>query len=372
MIATVIIYFVIYTLGLALIVWLGLFLQVRRERQYKVQADRLDASEVVVMIPFRNERDRISVLLDSIKGLSKHPGKYIFIDDHSTDDTDALIFEKLKGFPCDVMILPNEITGKKRALRYAISHTTAPYILTWDADVYFSPDYFINLEKLGKADMYVLPAILEADNYLKRFFEIDVVLVNAVNVGLSGITRPIMSSGANFLYEREAFNDADDFQSHAHAASGDDTYLLRDFRLRKKTVRLISDRTNAVSTETPSTFREFIDQRLRWIGKTGDLKDNLSTSLAIGQSVMTVIYILGLIYFLIMKEWELLGYWYIGKTVTDLLLFFPFFFRIKRMLTWILIPFYELLFPIYNLIILGLLFFYKPKWKGREIYNLKS
>ncbi len=371
MIILISIYFIIYSVGLALIVCVGLVLQLRKERQYRSQENKLSVSDVVVLIPYRNEKERIHVLLNAIRTLTKHPGKYVFIDDHSTDATDELIIKELKGISYEIMLLPEGVTGKKKALRYAIDHTTAAYILTWDADVHFAPDYFEQLEQLGKADMYVLPAILEADQFLKRFFEIDVVLVNAVNTGLSGLKRPIMSSGANFFYERKAFVEADDFASHAHAASGDDTYLLRDFRLNKKDVRLVSDRSNAILTETPATFKEFIDQRLRWIGKTGDLKDNLSTFLALGQSALTVIYIIGLVYFLLSVNWVFAGYWYALKTVIDLLLFLPFFLRIKRMLTWALIPIYELLFPIYNLIILVLLFFYKPKWKGREIYNLK-
>jgi poly-beta-1,6-N-acetyl-D-glucosamine synthase len=364
-----IIYFAIYTLGLGVIVFVGFYNQVAKEKRYRSEKNKINSKEVVVLIPFRNERHRISVLLNAIKELQSHPSKYIFIDDHSDDQTHELIQNELSNFPFEVLHLPEGITGKKQALRYAISHSTEPYVLTWDADVVPEPDYFEQLTQLGRAEMYVLPAVLVADTFPKRFFEIDVVLVNAVNTGLAGLTRPIMSSGANFFYERKAFHEADDFASHAHAASGDDTYLLRDFRLKNREVRLISDRRNAITTETPQSFREFIDQRLRWIGKTGDLKDNLSTFLALFQSLLSILYIVGLLFFAFFADWKLVLVLFTCKTFVDLSLLLPFFLRIQRTGTWLLIPVYELLFPFYNFLILILLPFYRPKWKGRGIYS---
>lgn len=372
MIVILLTYFFIYSAGLGLIVLVGLSRQISKERRYRNQDAKIDINEIVVLIPYRNEAKRIDVLLSAILRLKQHPSKYVFIDDHSNDGTDDLIIEKLNGLPIEILKLPDGITGKKRALRYAIDQTNEKYILTWDADVVPEPDYFDQLGQLGTAEMYVLPAVLVADQFMKRFYEIDVILVNAVNSGLAGLSRPIMSSGANFFYERQAFLEADNYASHAHAASGDDTYLLRDFRLNEKDVRLVSDRRNAITTETPVTFKEFIDQRLRWIGKTGDLKDNLSTYLALFQSVLSILYIAGLIYFVIIGELYMAMLFYGLKTTLDLLLFLPFFLRIRRMMTWVLIPLYELLFPFYNILILLLLFVYKPQWKERDIYVQKK
>lgn len=368
----ILLYFGTYTFGLGLIVVFGLLRQAEKEERYRSGEPKVDPNDIIVLIPFRNEELRISVLLASLKKLKRHPSQYVFIDDHSDDNTCELIRNELGDIPFKILHLPDPITGKKRALRYAIDQTVEPYILTWDADVVVEPDYFDQLASLQRAEMYVLPAVLVADNFPKRFFEIDVVLVNAVNAGLAGLTRPIMSSGANFFYERKAFEDADDFESHKHAASGDDTYLLRDFRNKGKEVRLISDRRNAITTETPQSVREFIDQRLRWIGKTGDLKDNLSTYLALFQSILTFIYIAGLLYFTVYQDWKLVGIIYFGKTILDLMLVAPFFYRIRRMGTYVLLPIYEVLFPIYNLLIVLLLPFYKPKWKGRGIYEKKT
>ena len=217
--------------------------------------------------------------------------------------------------------------------------------------------------------MYVLPAIMVSKKWYEHFYEIDLILVTAANAGLAGLSRPIMASGANLLYNTETFQKVDDVESHIHMASGDDTYLLRDFRENNTDVRLHTSRKCAVTTETPQSFKEFIDQRLRWIGKTGDIKDVLSTTLAVVQAVLTIGFFGLLIWSVLESNWKftvlLLGL----KSITDLFLFFPYFNRIKRLRSWFFIPVYEIFFPLYTLLIIVLLFTYKPKWKGRSIYN---
>ena len=355
--------YVIFVGGIALVGFL-----LNSEKIKKADKSQLIcADDVTVLIPFRDEEERISVLLDSILKLDKYPKEIIFIDDHSTDAGSDLIAEKLTEIPYRILNSPEGQSGKKRALRRATSECTSRYILTWDADVYFESDYFINLEKLPDADMYLLPAVLKAESSMEYLYEIDVVLANALNTGLAGLTRPIMASGANFFYNREVFNEVDDLDSHNHMASGDDTYLLRDFRNNDKDVRVATGIDCAVFTETPRTFREFIDQRLRWVGKTTDIKDNLGTFIAMSQFILAITFfgLLGVSVYL--GEWKMFSVLFIGKVIADLLLFFPFFLKIRRILTWSLIPIYEILFPFYSLLLFILMFTYSPTWKGRRI-----
>jgi glycosyltransferase involved in cell wall biosynthesis len=361
----------LYIAAFGAIISLGFFLQLAKERPYFGQKNTIELGQLVVLIPFRDEEKRLQPLLSSINNLTRHPKEYIFINDHSTDSGTELIRQELQIDNYRILDLPEDITGKKRALRHAIEQSESDYILTLDADVEMEADYFENIALLGKADMYVLSVPMIAKKWHQRFYEMDLVLVNAANAGLAGLARPIMASGANLLYKRSTFNEVDRLESHAHAASGDDTYLLRDFRENKCDVRLVTAAACRVTTETPQSFREFIDQRLRWIGKTGDIKDNLSTTLAIVQALMTTLFLSLVVATIVFMDWRSLAILFIFKSIADLFLFFSFFQRIKRLSTWILIPIYELLFPFYTLIMIVLLMTYKPKWKGRVIYEDK-
>lgn len=367
----IIIYLLIYGSAVGGVVFAGFFLHLKRSKR-KNDGTTLSADDITLLIPFRNERERLETLLSSILNAKKLPRRIVFIDDHSNDGSAEFINERLGILPHEVLQISDEQSGKKAALRAAITVCETKYILTFDADVSFRPEYFDSIELLEEADMYVLPAILCGNSPLEKLYELDVVLANALNAGLSGVARPIFSSGANFLFNRQVFDEVDDLESHAHMASGDDTYLLRDFRLSKKDVRLESSLSVAVYTDTPHSFKEFIDQRLRWVGKTTDIGDPLASTSAIGQFIFAIVFFVLLFFALFTKSWSAFTFLISIKIGMDLLFFLPFFHRTNRILTWCLIPIYELIFPIYSLIIGILMLTYRPKWKGREIDHRRS
>ncbi|MFK7783820.1 MAG: glycosyltransferase [Crocinitomicaceae bacterium] len=360
-------YLIVYFLLIGGVVLVGFMLHLRKtNRPVEVRISRED---ITVIVPFRNEEKRLDALLSSILNANSLPKKFLFIDDHSEDNSVELIGNRLENLPCEILSSPEGTVGKKMALREGIKRCETKYILTFDADVSFEPNYFESIEQLAEADMYVLPAILKGESLLELFYELDVALANALNVGLSGWSRPIFSSGANFLYKREVFNEVDDIESHVHMASGDDTYLLRDFRNKGKVIRVESNLNMAISTETPHSFREFIDQRLRWVGKTTNIGDSLATLFAVWQFLLAIGFFSLLIYSAVTGAWFPFSVLFSAKVGSDLLFFFPYFNRVKRMQSWLLIPIYELLFPLYSLLIGVLMITYRPKWKGRAIQS---
>jgi glycosyltransferase involved in cell wall biosynthesis len=366
------IFLFLYTATLGVVIGIGYFLQLRKEYTYRdtamnVPVKKIKLEELVVIIPFRNEIHRIQDLLNSIQNSKELPKEFVFVDDHSSDKGMEFIASQLKNIPHRIIQMKDSLEGKKKAIRFAIESTESEFILSMDADVTFSSTYFSGLKELSEADMYLLPAILRAKKWYEHVYEVDLILVNAVNCGITGWKRPILASGANLLYKRESFVHYDRFESHAHMPSGDDIYLLRDFRNAAAEIRLVTDTALAIHTETPQSFKEFIHQRLRWIAKTGDVKDHLSTVLAIFQIFLTFAFVALLLTFAFSSEWKNFLVLYVLKTSVDLLLFLPYFNRIKRLTSWLFIPFYEILFPFYSLLILGMMYFFKPVWKGRNL-----
>lgn len=365
------IFLVVHTFLLGVLILGGYFFQMKKEKScWKDEKTKSDATiqltELVVIIPFRNEEKRIPTLLNSILSSIELPKEFIFIDDHSTDKGAELIVNSLKNIPYRILKSPIGQEGKKQAIRYGIQESTPDYILSMDADIEFSESYFSKLKELKVADMYILPAILKAKKWYEHIYEVDLILVNAANCGIAGWKRPILASGANLLYKRSSFEQFDRYDSHAHMSSGDDIYLLRDFREAKADIRLMTETSVAIHTETPQSLKEFIHQRLRWIAKTGDVRDHLSTTLAIVQVLLTFSFVALLVFFTIKGEWKQFWIVFLLKSCIDLFLFLPYFNRIKCMKSWLFIPIYEIIFPVYSLVILGMMFFFKPVWKGRQ------
>ena len=357
-------FFIVYFTLLFLILVLGLLLHRKKENE-SLLGKKIQLDQITVIIPFRNEEKRIVGLLESIRKSKKLPSKVLFINDHSEDNSIGLITSQLTEIPFEILELPTKLFGKKQAIRFGIKHCETEYILCMDADVSFSENYFEQLEKLTSADMYLLPAVLVAKRAFEHLFEIDLLLINALNTGLNGLSRPIIASGANLLFKRESFLKFDQIEKHAHIPSGDDIYLLRDFREAKCDVRVVANKQFQVITETPKSFNEFLHQRIRWIAKTSDVKDHLSTFLAIFQIILTLGFI-GIIVKLIWNhQYQFALAIYGLKTILDMALFFSFFKEFKRPIAWFLIPVYQLIFPMYNLLLLITLPFFKPQWKGR-------
>lgn len=352
------------TVGL---IFIGYFRCVKKESTSV--KNRINLNDIVVIIPFRNEIDRISGILDSIRNSTSLPKEIVFIDDHSTDNTSDVIYEKLAELNMRILPLSEGRMGKKEALRYGIEQTQSKYILTMDGDVEFEDLYFERISELEQADLYVLPAILKAHSWFQRLYEIDTILVNALNVAIAGWSRPIFASGANLLYSRERYYEVENYASHQHMASGDDTYLLRDFRDAQKNVRLVSGKMHGISTETPQSIRAFFDQRVRWAGKSGDVKDTLANALAILQFILSVGFITGLVIFSLEESWRLLVAFFFAKLCIDVIAYLPYFKRIGRSITLLFLPAYELIFPLYFLVMIVLIAFYSPKWKGRSLRN---
>lgn len=354
-----------YSCLLISILGIGSILQRIKEKKY-LTGKKISLDEVTLIIPFRNEEKRIDRLFQSLKVSSKLPTQIVFVNDHSDDLSCSKISEELGKFNnLQLLNLPSGIFGKKQAIRYGVNLTKTEFVLTMDADVYFESTYFEELEKLAEADLYLLPAVLKATNPIHHLFEIDLLLINALNTGLNGLSRPIIASGANLLFKRKSFLEFDRFETHKHIPSGDDIYLLRDFRDAKADVRVVARRSFKVETETPQSFKEFIHQRIRWIAKTGNVNDHLSTILAIIQFIFIISFWSIEIKLLVENEYQSAFILFGLKTGLDMLFFFSFFREFNRLTAWLLIPFYQLIFPIYNLILLFLLPFFKPKWKGR-------
>jgi hypothetical protein len=76
-----------------------------------------------------------------------------------------------------------------------------------------------------------------------------------------------------------------------------------------------------------------------------------------------------LIWTLIQGFWFGLIYLIVCKTITDFLVFSAYFKQIKRPGLLLMLPFAELWFPLYSILLAVLVPFYQPKWKGRKIVN---
>ncbi len=318
---------------------------------------KYETEKISVIISFRNEMVNLDKLKDSILKLNLNPLEFIWVNDHSEDNSLNL----LTSLPSNhkVISLNDGEIGKKTAIRKGIKLAKGSYILTWDADIIVPPNYFVALKNISTSELTILPVRMIGNTFIEILYELDYYFLNSINMSVSGFADPIVSSGANLLFNKSTFLKIDSFDIHKNIASGDDQFLLADFKKHNKEIQTITDSNLAIETATPKSLYSFFQQRLRWITKSTKIKDDLANLI----NIIGLIYLLGFVYLLIYYDWRIVGF----KIILDMLIFKPYLkFIDRKQIIWVT-PCFSLLYPLYFFAIgIGMLFFRNQKWKGRK------
>lgn len=351
----------IYTLS---ILWL--IVGIKNYRSKPTRQAPITTAAISVIVPFRNEENNLKGLIACMQQQTVQPHEWIFVNDHSTDNSLEKIYFSEKSISYRIIELSAGEYGKKTAIRKAITTATTDYCLTIDADVTFSVDYIKQLGELPTCDLLVLPVTMKAHRFWQLIFSIEYAITQLLNLGVSGWIRPINCSGANLMFRRNTFLATDDFSTHQHVLSGDDMYTLRAFRKNKKSIHVVSNKSLAVTTSVPNAIPNVLDQRSRWISKSGKVGDSLSNGLAFWAFVLHFSFFSIQIVLFATGQFGVVGCLFAAKLLIDSLLVMngneP--FR-KRMLLGLLL--FEIAYPVYLLVLLFWAKSGRVSWKGRVI-----
>jgi glycosyltransferase involved in cell wall biosynthesis len=350
----VISYFLFFSI-LLVFFYIGWWKHIHRNSPSK---ETFDASKISVVIPFRNESSNIVMLRKSIVQLKIQALEYIWVNDHSEDDS----LVQFENAPENHKVISLDKTefGKKSAIRRGIEQAKAEYILTWDADITVPASYFEQLQTTPIADLLILPVAMVGKGLMEIFYELDYYFLNSINIAVSSFTKPIVASGANLIFNKAIFQSLDSYSQHKNIASGDDQFLLNDFKRANKHIQINTCHNLTVQTETPHHIKSFMQQRLRWIGKSSHIKD-LTTSII---SLIGLAYVTPFIYLLFTPNWFFV---LVLKIVLDTLILLPYLHCLRRKkITWNT-PFFTFIYPFYFFVIVVLSLCLKTQWKGRSV-----
>ncbi len=234
--------------------------------------------EVCILIALRNEEKNLPRLFRCLEKQT-YPGfQVIFIDDHSGDAS----FDLINGY-CQShtnarsIQLPEGNTGKKQALSLAMEQVHSPWVLCTDADTFMGTDWVLKMMECAQNPNAVFvsgPVAMEEDgSWFSRWQALE--FSGLIAVGAAGILldRPTMCNGANLLYRREAFEEVGGFSGNENVASGDDQFLMHRIHARYPGgLYFCMEQKAIVHTETQTSFRKFVSQRIRWASKNGQFE----------------------------------------------------------------------------------------------------
>ncbi len=255
-----------------------------------------------IIIPFRNEAERLPGLLNSIKDIDypKDCFEVLLIDDESTDNS-VMIIEQFKALHPSISLctLKNKRVSaapKKDAITMAIPVAKHEWIITTDADCLLPQQWlscYHNCIISNPIAFIAGPVIYKTSNsFIDQYQLLDNLSLQGVTMGSFGHKKGLLCNGANLAYTKTLFKALNGFKDNKHIASGDDVFMLeKALNTFPEKVGYLKSRQAVVLTFPESSWKNLISQRVRWAKKTGK-QNNMLTKLVGLITFLTNLYFL--------------------------------------------------------------------------------
>ena len=327
-----------------------------------------------VIIPFRNEANRLPKLLVSIAELeyTKSFFEIILVDDDSTDDSVQFINDFCTDNPdIDIQLIKNirsSNSPKKDAISIAIPKAKYDWIVSTDADCILPTSWltsFNNSIVTNKPNMLVAPVSFKCtSSFLSQFQLTDFLSMQGATIGSFGIQQAFMANGANLAYRKDLFLTLNGFEDNNFIASGDDVFLLENFiAYDKSRVLFLKNIEALVKTFPTDTWAELLQQRKRWAAKASHFKSPFAKGIGVIVFFANCLVIFSLImgFFNQQLLWLL-----IPKIVIDTILIYKTAHLYQEQLK--LISYFKtvVFYPFFTVFIAVSSMFGSFKWKGRN------
>ena len=238
---------------------------------------------VCIIIPARNEAPTITQCVQAILNQNYPPDllEIIVVDDHSTDDTT----QKVKAIAdprVKLLQQENGKSGKKAAIESAIAHTQQELIVTTDADCMPGKKWLhaiVSFYESVRPKMILGPVCYnDPKKFTEKFQALDFAGMVGVAASSAGHNYPHTCNGANLAYTKAVFTEVNGFEHIDSQASGDDMLLMQKI-LKKypKAIKFLKSKDAIVTTNAQPTWKDFINQRIRWGSKASVLIDKKIT-----------------------------------------------------------------------------------------------
>ena len=274
-----IIIYLIFITYLSFMLYFGLY---QRSRTQVNSKSSTELPTICLLVPFRNEADRIQNALESISAIEypKEKLEIIFWNDASTDHSERVVNEFVSSFSKYKCLLRHNESqlGKKKIIDQTVRSASENFdwILLCDADTVFkSARIKVLAQHIDEhTDLLLGRVVLSGEKFIQKAQALEFDMMSAIAKGSANLGKPILGSSANLMFRRESYLNAEPYESNFQLASGDDVFLIQAFKkLRSNNVKFIDVGSTYVSTEAEAEWKKAIFQKLRWASKNPKVRD---------------------------------------------------------------------------------------------------
>ncbi len=269
----------IYVVSIALLVY-GFF----KVRRYQ-KTDLEPKTSFTIIVPFRNEKENLPMLLESFSTLNypKNLLKVILVDDNSDEKF------HISHFTFDVSQIDNirvSNSPKKDAITTAMHHVKTNWVITTDADCIVPENWLLTFDNYiqeNKVSMLAGAVTYKCENsFLDHFQQLDLMSLQGATIGSFGLNKGFMCNGANFAYTKSMFESLNGFEGNDKIASGDDVFLLQKaIEKFPNQVHYLKADAAIVTTKPTENWKALFHQRVRWAAKTSSYKSTFGKFLGL-------------------------------------------------------------------------------------------
>jgi cellulose synthase/poly-beta-1,6-N-acetylglucosamine synthase-like glycosyltransferase len=240
-----------------------------------------------IIIPARNEAANIGNCVSSILQQNYPSELYeiIVIDDHSTDETAAIV-QALQASNNNIQLIQlADIvfdqplnSYKKKAIETAIGRATNDWIVTTDADCVAQTNWLALYNDYIVTNEVVFvgaPVVFTNDGSVLAAFQcIDFMALQGITAASVSAGFHAMCNGANLAFKKTVFYAVEGYKHVDKIASGDDMFLMNKIQNKyPKRIGFLYHPQAVIATLPMPTVRSFLNQRIRWASKTNSYQD---------------------------------------------------------------------------------------------------
>jgi cellulose synthase/poly-beta-1,6-N-acetylglucosamine synthase-like glycosyltransferase len=239
-------------------------------------------TKVSILVAARNEAENVAKTIADLiaQSYDRDLTEIIFIDDHSTDQTAAIIGAYADRGVKLIRLHEDQALNsyKKKAIQTAIAEATGTLIITTDADCRMGTNWLKTIVSFYEEKRYQMisspVAYFEEKSFFERAQTLEFLYLIGLGASTIGNKKPSTCNGANLAYEREAFYEVGGFKGIDDLASGDDELLLHKMASKfNGNIGFLKNEEAVVYTFPKATLKEFIQQRKRWASKSTRYKN---------------------------------------------------------------------------------------------------
>lgn len=269
----------IYVISIALLVY-G-FLKIKKYQKQDLEPK----TSFTIIVPFRNEKENLPILLESFSKLNYPTDLFevILVDDSSNERFQVSIVNYQLSIIDNIRVSKSP---KKDAITTAMQKVKTDWIITTDADCIVPENWlltFDNYIQKNKVSMLAGAVTYICQNsFLHHFQQLDLTSLQGATIGSFGLNKGFMCNGANFAYTKSLFERLNGFEGNDKIASGDDVFLLQKAAERfPDEVHYLKAQEAIVVTKPTETWKALFYQRVRWAAKTSSYKSTFGKFLGL-------------------------------------------------------------------------------------------